>query len=209
MGLTVTARDAEMVRFVGRMRLATAAQLARALGSNRRSVCRRAHRLAAAGLLRYRRVYSGRAGVYLATNRGLALCGSTLVARELDLLRYRHDLAVVTLCLDLLAAHPGSIWRSEREMRSELVPGEGRHTPDGVLVVPGHGAVAIELEITPKRLRALGRILRFYARCREYTTVRYFLPEEAALARYRRLMAPYGHMQAELWAIPADALPPA
>jgi len=204
-----TAADAEMVRFVGRMRLATSAQLSLALGSGQQAVYRRAHRLTQAGLLAYHRVYSGRPGVYRATGPGLHLAGSPLRACSLDLLHYRHDLALVSLALELMARYPQSSWCSERELRAGRAPGQSGHTPDGVLQQPGMGMVAIELELSAKPLHALGRILRFYARSRQFSAVQYFLADAVAAERYRRWAGPYPHIAVCLWRPPADALPPA
>lgn len=194
-----TPRDLEVIRFVARMRFASAAQLARAFGMAERGARRRCGALRRAGLLRYERVLFGQPGVYLATAAGLGLAGSDLSPARIDLAGYRHHLAVVSLALDLLAASPGARWRSERELRHDRGLGVRAHLPDGVLLLPGGARVAVELELTPKTGRRLAGILRFYARCRDYDAVRYFLTTEGAVARLRRLAAPYPHIRAELW----------
>jgi len=208
MSLQLTEADCTMIRFVGRMRLATAEQLARVLGRSPEATRRRARRLAQAGLLVLHRVEHRRAGVYTATAKGLAWAGVALRPRPLDLARLRHDLALASLALDLLGAHPGASWRSERELRAALAPGDRGHVPDGVLVLGDGAAVAVECELTPKGRRRLGRIVRFYARARNYREVWYFLAVPDALEGYRRLFAPYPHLRVQLWQPPEAARPP-
>lgn len=203
-GGTVTAVDLEIICFLARMRLATALQLSCAMAMRPDRVYRRTRFLHGAGLIRYERVMAGRPGVYLATRRGVALAGCPVRAGRMDLGTYRHDLAMVSLSLELLGSHAGSRWRSEREIRSSIDLGEFGHVPDGVLM-RSTDAVAVELELTPKGFRRLGRILRYYARCREYGEVWYFLTDAAALTRYQRLMRPYSHIRAHLWHLPREA----
>ncbi len=200
----MTAADLEIIRFLARMRLATALQLSRAMAMRPDRVYRRTRFLHGAGLIRYERVVAGRPGIYLATRRGVSLAGCPLGAGRIGLTTYRHDLAMVSLSLELLASHPGSRWRSEREIRSSVDLGESGHVSDGVLI-RSTDSVAVELELTPKGLRRLGRILRYYARCREYGEVWYFLTDATALTRYQRLMRPYPHIRARLWDLPREA----
>jgi hypothetical protein len=207
--LRITARDLEILRFLGRLRFASADQLCRAFAMSRRMVYRRCRGLCAAALLQHTFVLHGQPGVYLATAAGLGLADLDLPPARVDLLNFRHHLAVVSLSLDLASAHPGSRWVSERELRHEL-GGQGGvgmrvHVPDGALVLPDGSRQAIELELTAKTARRLSGILRHWARSRDYQAVRYFVTRPAEAARLGRLFAPYPYLRVELWAVPPEA----
>jgi hypothetical protein len=204
----ITDRDLEIVRWLARMRFAAGAQIARAFGMSPRMVYRRCHLLCAAGCCRHERVLADAPGVYLATASGCGLAQSPLSAgpARVDLLNFRHDLALVSLSLDLLST-PGARWRSERELRQAMTgrDGVGRavHVPDGVLLGPDGGRTAIELDLTPKTSRRLSTILRFYSRSRDYDAVRYFLPSRAAAARLAALAEHLPFVAVEHWEVPA------
>jgi hypothetical protein len=73
----VTERDLEIVRWIGRWRLATAAQVQKRFGLHQAKAYSRLQGLTRAGLLRAEPGYRG-AGVYLATRAGLGAVGLDL-----------------------------------------------------------------------------------------------------------------------------------
>jgi hypothetical protein len=86
----------------------------------------------------------------------------------------------------------GAEWQTERELRAHAMSlgrdvRSGRlfvgvpHVPDGCLVVPGAGRVAIELECSPKWGNRYGVVLRYYA-AGEFDAVRWFV-ESASLRK--------------------------
>jgi hypothetical protein len=209
-GLQITPRDRQLLHWLSCMRLATAAQIGRCLGTSAEAAALRARSLCRVGLMRRRRVLWDLPSLYWTLPTGARLAGSPVPAPgDIDLGTLRHDLALVSLSLDLLAAVPGSHWISERELRHAEAGEEGlglrRHIPDGVHVQPDGQRVAVELELTAKTARRLTAILRFYARSRAYDAVRYFLPGTAAAARLERLAHELPHVRAEVWAVPAEA----
>ena len=208
--LLVTPRDEQIIRWLVRMRLATAAHIGRAFHTTPAAAARRARALCRASLLRRERVLWGLPSLYVVLPAGARLTASPLAASPaIDLAGLRHDLALVSLSLDLLEAVPGSHWISERELRRERAGEDGlglrTHFPDGVHVLPDGRRVAVELDLTPKTGRRLGGILRYYARSRAYDAVRYFLPTPGAAGRISALARDLPHVRAEVWIVPAEA----
>lgn len=123
-----------------------------------------------------------------------------------------HRLAVADLAAALLAGHPGARWVGERELRRDGLAtvrdrrdgrllGGAPHVPDGVLLLPGTpdrpgapdrpggGAVAVELERTPKPPGEDARILRWDGGALAYERVVWFAATEALRRRLAELIA--------------------
>jgi len=184
------------------MRVATAAQLAQALGMSLDAARRRLRVLGRLGLVRASRPWAGRPAVYAATRAGAGAAGLGLGPARVRLGTLRHDLRVGELAVALLRATPGARWVSEREIRRQAAEeglAGGPHVPDGLLLLPDGTRVAVELELTPKTRRHLLRILRFYARSRAYDRVRYLTPDPGQADRLRALAHHLPHVEVGVW----------
>ena len=116
-GFRLTDRDVELLGWVARQRMVIAAHVQAHLGVGPVVAYRRLAGLVSVGLLEYRRIFHAQPGIYLATNGGLAVCGSVLPRPTVDLRSYDHDLGVVWL--DLMLGRRGVQVVGEREMRSQ------------------------------------------------------------------------------------------
>lgn len=202
-GFRVTPRDREIVRWIGRHRFVTAAQVAERFGVGRSQSYARLTGLVRLGLLRHERLFYGQPGVYSATRMGLDLASVPLPAPTVDLRTYEHDVQLVSLvCALEHAAPPAARVLTERQVRAVDTPGErsaadyrprfavqlgdGRqlrltslspprvHFPDAVVVEQDDRLTAIELERTLKGRARLRRILQAYVAARHIARVRYF-----------------------------------
>ncbi len=97
----MTARDKEIVRWIGRLRMASAAQVAERFGLGRAVTYARLGGLVRLGLLEHARVFHGAPGVYLATRAGLAAVDLELPPARIDLRTYAHDLELSSLVSEL------------------------------------------------------------------------------------------------------------
>ena len=200
-GFRVTPRDREIVRWIGRHRFVTAAQVAERFGVGRSQCYARLTGLVRLGLLNHERLLHGEPGVYLATRSGLELAEVRLPTAAVDLRTYEHDLKLVTLITELEQARRGAIW-TERELRAVDTPssqpaghyapryavllGSGNqlrltpsgapriHFPDAVIDDRAGHRTAIELERTVKGRSRLRQILRAYTAARHLDAVRYY-----------------------------------
>lgn len=192
----LTERDLEVLRWLGRHRLATAEQVARRFGMERAKAYRRLRILADGQLVRYEPGIRSRR-VYLATRIGLRTVNLTLPPATVSAASFAHDIAVVEVAIDL-ENRVGCDVISERELREEgatytLRPDHNdltRHRrgrwPD--LVIEGYpnldSRVAIEVELTRKKQqRVLDKLLAYLGS--QYTGVMYLTPTEEAARRIR------------------------
>jgi hypothetical protein len=166
-GFRVTARDVELVRWIGRGRFATAVQVQTRFGLHRAKTYSRLRGLVAAGLIRYEQPFRT-AGVYAATRAGLGTVG-------LDDLRvatvapgsYAHELAIVDVQVGLELAQGGARVLTEREMRrlgeaymvriTDAHRSDSRHWPDLALELDAGRRLAIEVELTQKSAKRVDR----------------------------------------------------
>jgi DNA-binding MarR family transcriptional regulator len=117
--LRLTTRDLEVLRFSVRHGMVTPGQLATRFFTSTPSALRRLRLLEDAGLLARDRVLVALPPVVRATPAGTRLAGCDLAPASLELARIRHNLTLVDLSEELLAAHPGSAWTTERELRRD------------------------------------------------------------------------------------------
>jgi hypothetical protein len=187
----VTERDLEIVRWLGRHRLATAEQVRRRFGLQRAKVYRRLELLVTAGLVRYEPGVRSRR-VYLARPAGLRAVGLDLPGATVSAASFAHDIAVLDVAI-AFEAHPR--WRvlTEREIRAldrdaavhsryalrarphDGTPDPGRW-PDLVLEDIATGTRhAVEIELTRKtRARVRQKLRDYYGS--EYKRVIYLVP---------------------------------
>jgi hypothetical protein len=181
----LTARDLELLAWVGRWRAVLAAQVQARFAVGAVVCYRRLRVLVDMGLLVQRRVFCGEPGVYLATAGGLAVADLSLPPARLDLATYRHDLAAVWVAVAVeseIARNGAAGLRvvGDRELRAlvsggaaarqggltGLGAGRGRAgIPDvAVLDEEGQVLVAFEVELSAKGSSRLARVLGAYGR---------------------------------------------
>jgi len=203
--ITLTSRDREIVRWIGRVGVAEARQVAarwqrehlRREGASRgmpkSNAYKRLRGLEALGLLERRRLLQGEPAVYLATNDGLHLAGLDLRVRKVSAGGIAHATESAWLSLELEEEFGEERVITEREIRAldgrterpayavaagSPLPGGRRrlHFPDFALAAPEGGKpLCVELELTAKGSRRLLEIVRAYVRGRHVAGVRYYV----------------------------------
>src|SRR5919205_2302617 len=91
-GFRLTPRDKAIVRWIGRLRLVGAAQVAERFGLGRAVTYARLRGLVRLGLLEHARIFHCAPGVYLASRVGLASVDLDLPPARVDLRTSTHDL---------------------------------------------------------------------------------------------------------------------
>ncbi len=203
-GFRVTRRDREIVRWIGRLRMVTAAQVGERFGLGRAVGYARLNGLVRLGLLDHLRIFHATPGVYRTTRTGLAAVDLDLPPARVDVRTYEHDLQLSHLVIQLEREFGYDRLRTEREMRSldtplgaaprerprfavPLTGGRGQmqltpignarlHFPDCAVMARGHeeSILAIELERTAKGRARLRAILSAYVAARHVGLVRYY-----------------------------------
>jgi hypothetical protein len=105
----MTPRDKEILRWIGRLRMASATQVARRFGLGRAVAYARLSGLVRLRVLEHERIFHAAPGVYLATRAGLAFVDLALPPSCIDLRTYDHDLELSGLVAELeseLGARP-------------------------------------------------------------------------------------------------------
>jgi hypothetical protein len=183
-GFSITDRDVDIVRYLGRVKLGTIDEVRLRFGMGRTKAYERLHGLVGRGLLRHEAAVRG-SGAYLATAAGLSLAGLKLAPAKLTLGAWRHDIAVARFVAEFERDMPGRPLLTEREIRHHVhVTGDlsyrpkvrqrgvrdARHWPD--LAIPHISAggskawAAVEVELTWKAADRVRAILAGYRRSR-------------------------------------------
>lgn len=213
-GFRVTQRDREIVRWIGRLRMVSATQVAERFTLGRAVGYSRLSGLVRLGLLDHQRIFHAAPGVYLATRTGLATVALDLPPARVDLRTYDHDLELSRLVVELEREFGAEAIATEREMRASDTPlgqapsdcpgfavpltgargqlqltpvGHPRvHFPDAaVRSHNGDSILAVELERTAKGRARLRRILSGYVAARHITGVRYVANDDRVLELVR------------------------
>lgn len=203
MARVLTARDGELVEWLGRLGAAGVGHVMCRFGMGRTVAHRRLAVCVQAGVLERVRLVHGKPSLYVATRLGLAYVGlSHLEVCRVSVASIRHWHA----CADVaLALEPQGRLSSVRELRfaereagrpiASAVVGElpgGRpklHRPDLVVHRRDGSIVAVEVELAVKGATRLERILRGYAHNRRLAGVRYYATPDAARAVDRACVA--------------------
>lgn len=202
----MTHRDREILRWIGRLRIVSAAHVAARFGLGRAVAYSRLGGLVSLGLLDHQRIFHAVPGVYLATKAGLATVHLGMPPARVDLRTYHHDLELSCLVLELEREFGAASVVTEREMRVRDAPvsdapaeypafavplGRGRgqlqltpaghprlHFPDAAVRLHGRDSVlAVELERTAKGRARLRRILHGFVSARHIERVRYVVTD--------------------------------
>jgi hypothetical protein len=197
----LTERDRAILRDLTRFWALTVDQVARRHFGAVSTAANRLAALVGCGAVRVERPrFRGRAA-YLTTAAGARLADVGLPAARFSPAALPHRLAVVDLADVLLARHPGATWTCERELRrdsmrtvrdrrrGQLLAGTP-HVPDGVLRVGDgpSGDVAVEVELSGKKLAEYARILRWYGGEFDYRRVLWFCATPAIHQRLTELV---------------------
>ncbi|HEU4973725.1 MAG TPA: hypothetical protein VFT50_01445 [Baekduia sp.] len=177
-GFRVTDRDLEIVRWLGRVRLASVEHVRLRFGMGRTKAYERLAGLVARGLVVRERHVPGH-GVYVATREGLRVAGLAMAPARVSLGALAHDLACAEVVARIEAGLPAARLLTERQLRAHVhhtgddsfrphVRQDGRrdarHWPDLALLTGSRepGWLAIEVELHRKGARRLEAILDGY-----------------------------------------------
>jgi hypothetical protein len=157
-----SARDLELLRFVGEQYAVTLLQLARLMGRSLHAARWLRARWERAGWARGRSLLVGEPVLVWATRRGLRLAGLDYRAWRPNPGMVRHIAAVNEVRLFVRERRPEADWVCERELaRDGHASANGGHRPHAVAVVDGR-EVAVEVDLTHKRRRRTERIVTSY-----------------------------------------------
>ena len=114
--------------------------------------------------VQYERVYVERPGWIWLTPYGERALDLPYARHTLRESRLTHRYYINLVRLDYEARHPGAVWTSERAILAQLPQrnsGEAvPHVPDGIITCEdGRGAIAIEVELSPKKDAELDTVL--------------------------------------------------
>ena len=206
--MLLTARDRELVEWIGRFGAVEAEQVMGWFGMGRTAAYRRLRACVEADLLANVRVLHGEPGLYVATRAGLTWAGlGEFEPCRVSVALVRHVQASARAAVVLALREPGMSVVHERKIRAAERAqgrvlasvavgslGEERsrwHRPD-LLLIPRQGEelpTAVELELSVKSRRRLEAICRGYARSRLFAALRYYAEPEPARAVARAVEA--------------------
>jgi hypothetical protein len=195
----ITARDIEILMWMGRHGVVTPQQIGRRFFVHEGAVAqkrayRRLAKLEELELIRRDAPFARHPDVLRLRARGADLAQTGLPPARYVLREIPHELAVVDLIEELLAKNRGASVQTGREIRRQRAaerldgkrrPGRGR-TPDAVLTLKSGKAVAIELQLTPRRAKDDLTVLEGYVQER-FDHVWWYVPE-TAVERVRKLV---------------------
>lgn len=157
-----SARDLELLRFVGEQFAVTLPQLARLMGRSEHAGRWLRSRWERAGWARGRALLVGEPVFVWLTRRGLRVAGLPYRAWRENPGALAHIAAVSEVRLHVAERRPEAVWVCERELardaRGEL-GGFGVHRPDALVVVDER-ELAVEVELTQKRRARAELIMR-------------------------------------------------
>jgi len=205
-----TERDAEIVRWLGRIGAASAENVMARFGMGRSWAYDRLSRLVRDGLLEQKTLLHRQPGLYIATAEGLRWTRQErLGVYRVSAGGFAHAAELANVSVQLFLALPEWGQMSERELRiaegdegkllasvklGELAGGRpALHRPDLALIDGEGGVLAIELELSIKAPRRLQAICRAYARARHLARVYYLATPAVARAVSRAV----GEVRAE------------
>lgn len=198
----LTARDRELVRWIGRHGVAHTEHVMTRFSIGRTVAYRRVHELVEYDLLCRQCVLYADGGLLVVTADGLRWAGlDRLKPPRVALALVPHMLISTALAAQLEPQLVDHRLLSDREHRtaeraigrplgsaiigSRQTARGALHRPDFVLVGRGDGVIAIEVELTLKERARLERILRGYVRNRNVHAIRYYAPPHIAEAVQR------------------------
>jgi len=201
-----SARDLEMLRFVGEQYTVTLPQLARLMGRSEHAARCLRSRWARAGWAQGRALLVGEPVFIWLTRRGLRAAGLEYRAWRPNPGALAHIAAVNEVRLYFAGRRPEALWVCERELAREAkreLGGFGAHRADGLLVSDDF-EVAIEVELTQKRRARAELVMR--EQMARYGSVVYFAAP-GPRRMLERLAAELGGGRVEVHPLPGKAEP--
>ena len=181
--IKITGRDLDVLRFIGEQYAVRFDQLARLLkrpdtGALSESATRAvAARWEKAGLAQSRKLVADTPRFFWLTRKGLQEVGLDFKPWTPTVVSLEHLYWTNQVRMHTEDRHPGSKWRSEREIRSgrsmQTVSDGSNHDVDAEIQVP-QGVVGVEVELTSKSVDRRRSIMTLVAE--RYATVWYFAP---------------------------------
>lgn len=195
-------RDREMLRWIARFRFVDSEVLAERFGTSRQQINARVRRLERAGLLQRNTHGPMPAWTIAATSRGLAALGLPPRRAARTTVQREHELALAAIVARHERTRPESTVHTERDCRrreaasrarfsadvTDPKQGRSRRWPDLVLEDDDR-RVAVELELTPKGIARLRRIVAAYRNAPWFDEVRFLTPDPAIMQRLQRITA--------------------
>ncbi len=184
-----------MLGWIARFRFVDSEVLAERFGTSRQQINARVRRLEQAGLLERHAHGPMPAWTIVATSRGLAALGLPPRRPARTAVQREHELALAAIVARYERMRPETTVHTERDSRrreaaadarysadvTDPKQGRSRRWPDLVLEDDGR-RIAIELELTPKGIARLRRIVAAYRNAPWFDEIR-FLTADPAISR--------------------------
>ena len=188
MTVRLTARDLKLFTWIHSSGFVSIEHISTWLDVDRSTAYKRMKKLVEQDYLSYQRItYEG--GIYYLNRLGVDAAQSPLpVLRKISLATYRHDLQVVSVCLQLVKQFGGRIV-SERELRQQQGQeafGDHTHISDGDWLIRDK-RIALEIELNKKSRFRREKIFTHYLKHFEYDGVCYFYGNR----KIQRQLEPY------------------
>ncbi len=216
-----TARDREIVSWLGRVGAAEAGHVMGRFGMGRSKAYARLAALVRQGLVIHHRDTLGSCGLYTLSRKGLRAAGqSGLGLQRLPVAADAHTRRLTGVVVELELGLAGWDVLGERELRwlerdtrqligsvrlGTIAGQEVLHRPDVALLSRAGRVVSVELELTPKSQRRLASICRGYARARHLHAVYYLATRGAARAVIRAVREV--HAEERITVLALDGVP--
>lgn len=197
----ITERDVQILQFVNQFGFCQMPHISQRFQLNKPRNYQVVGKLVDQGLLRHEFLFHRQHGVYRTSNRGAKLTNLPSL-KKIPTGIYDHEMTLIDLYFQITALHPTATWISERELVwDKFSQGVGKkgHVADGMLVFPEGKKVAVELELTRKGERRIGRILNYYAKQFDINEVWYFC-EDTVVPTLAKLAANQPHIKIHLLA---------
>lgn len=178
--IQLTERDISILKFINEFGFCEIAQLSQRFAWKKPRNYQIMQRLVQAGLVKHERIFYGKHGIYRLSQKGAEYTDLPPLAR-VPLHQYRHELLLIRLHFKLMHLYPEAQFISERRLkRDKFFDGVGKqgHVSDGILILPDHKKVAIELELSLKGMRRIEHIIKEYGTQFDIQEVWYYCAEK-------------------------------
>lgn len=179
--MILTKRDVEILNFINDFGFCEIGQIERRFGLKKPRNYQVMKKLVKMGLVKHERIFYGKCGVFYVSRQGSQYTGLPPI-KNIPTAIYEHQLMVIELYFKLMHQYPEALWVSERHLvhdKFKIGVGQRGHIPDGMLIMPDHKKIAIELELTLKGEFRLNKILRGYVGQLSIKEVWYFCSSKA------------------------------
>jgi DNA-binding MarR family transcriptional regulator len=163
-GMQLTERDIEVIRFVNEFGFCDVTQLRIRFSLKKTWMYDIMKRLVDAGLVSHKSLLHARHGVYFVTAKGAKLTDLPPIDR-VSMGQYEHQITIVKTHIKLWKQYPDANWISERRLKHDkFYDGVGKkgHVPDGILILSDGRQIAIEVEMSVKGKNRIEKILKGY-----------------------------------------------